>query len=533
MNKQQFLEKLKNRLVILSDSEVKDILDEYSDTIDQKIQEGMTEEDAVKDFGDIDELANEILEAYKINTSKKSARPDDTAQKVGNALNEIVDYLVKFFSTFFRDLSVEGVTRTLVLIGVAIVLIFVLQIPFYLIRSLVRSLLEVILPYGIGHAFSIVTSVLLSIVFFVLTVLIIISFVRVGVNGEEINAENLFKRPLTEGFKFDEKTSNKEHNTKKEEPLHANEKRDEATYVKTEKTENKNEKEAASDSTKTESKNKDYSYSYSYDCKNGQTKKEKSETNGFGNGIITAFVWILRFIAVCFLIPFWGIIVGIAIALGFLVYLWIIGVPLLGLIFISIGALGLIGAIVGGFTNLIFNRRHHFWSIGASLIISALFLGIGVPLTFNDIANLEPVYITSQEATRYFGKNEQLEETIPYYENAIYDFNDYDVKFVLDDSLHDKLVVESNGSEFLDIDYYQRGNDTYQIYIYQDFDSFRGFRNYFINIVEAMKDKKILVFDSGELQITVRVPAAEKDTFQYYDRFGNLNTLNEKALDEN
>lgn len=533
MNKQQFLEKLKNRLVILSDSEVKDILDEYSDTIDQKIQEGMTEEDAVKDFGDIDELANEILEAYKINTGKKSARPEDTAQKVGDALNEIVNYLVKFFSTFFRDLSVEGVTRTLVLIGVAIVLIFVLQIPFYLIRGLVRSLLEIILPYGIGHAFSIVTSVLLSIVFFILTILIIISFVRVGVNGEEINAENLFKRPLAEGFKFEEKPY-KEHKTAKEEPLHASKKKDESSYVKTEEVKVEDKKESEKEVTKeTKVEDKDNSYSYSYDYSNGQTRKEKSGTNGFGNGIITAFVWVLRFIGICFLIPFWGIIVGIAIAIGFLVYLWVIGVPLLGLIFVSLGAICFIGAIVGGFTNLIFSKRHHFWTTGISLIIAALFLGVGVPLTFNDIANLEPVYITSQEAIRYFGDIEQVEETIPYYQDAIYDFNDYRVKFVLDNSLYDELVIESNGAEFLDLDYYQRGEDTYRIYVYQDFDSFRGFRNYFRNIVEAMKDKRILVFDSSELQLTVRIPEKEKDTFRYYDRFGNVKTLNEKALDEN
>ena len=41
------------------------ILDEYAQHIDMKIQNGMSEEEAIGDFGPVKELAAEILEAYR------------------------------------------------------------------------------------------------------------------------------------------------------------------------------------------------------------------------------------------------------------------------------------------------------------------------------------------------------------------------------------------------------------------------------------------------------------------------------------
>ena len=67
MNKSSFISKLKKNLKILDENEVKDIVDEYSETIDEKIKNGKTEEEAIKDFGDVNELCKEILKAYKIN----------------------------------------------------------------------------------------------------------------------------------------------------------------------------------------------------------------------------------------------------------------------------------------------------------------------------------------------------------------------------------------------------------------------------------------------------------------------------------
>lgn len=67
MNKGEFLNELEKRIRVLAKNEIKDILVEYSQHIDMKMESGLNEAEAIKDFGDIDDLAAEILEAYHVN----------------------------------------------------------------------------------------------------------------------------------------------------------------------------------------------------------------------------------------------------------------------------------------------------------------------------------------------------------------------------------------------------------------------------------------------------------------------------------
>lgn len=66
MDKSGFLRELQKHLVILNESEQKDILDEYTQHIDMKMENGMSETEAIRDFGTIEELASEILKAYHV-----------------------------------------------------------------------------------------------------------------------------------------------------------------------------------------------------------------------------------------------------------------------------------------------------------------------------------------------------------------------------------------------------------------------------------------------------------------------------------
>lgn len=67
MNKTDFLHKLEERLQMLNASEREDIVSEYSQHIDMKVKDGLSEEQAIKDFGEFDGLIAEILEAYHFN----------------------------------------------------------------------------------------------------------------------------------------------------------------------------------------------------------------------------------------------------------------------------------------------------------------------------------------------------------------------------------------------------------------------------------------------------------------------------------
>jgi len=55
VNKKEFLDSLEKKLSVLEDNEKQDIIIEYTDTINEKIKQGQTEEEAIKDFGNIDE----------------------------------------------------------------------------------------------------------------------------------------------------------------------------------------------------------------------------------------------------------------------------------------------------------------------------------------------------------------------------------------------------------------------------------------------------------------------------------------------
>ena len=66
MNKQEFLNKLRKKIDILEEREIDDIISEYEGYIEEKVNRGLTEEEAVKELGDVNEIASDLLAAYKI-----------------------------------------------------------------------------------------------------------------------------------------------------------------------------------------------------------------------------------------------------------------------------------------------------------------------------------------------------------------------------------------------------------------------------------------------------------------------------------
>lgn len=66
MTKKEFLKELETRLQILDEKERRDIIEEYSQHIGMRMESGMKEEEAIDDFGDMNDLIAEILEAYHL-----------------------------------------------------------------------------------------------------------------------------------------------------------------------------------------------------------------------------------------------------------------------------------------------------------------------------------------------------------------------------------------------------------------------------------------------------------------------------------
>ncbi len=61
MNKQEFLTRLKNALCGLPQNDIQKSLDFYGEMIDDRMEDGLSEEDAIVQIGEIQEIANQIL----------------------------------------------------------------------------------------------------------------------------------------------------------------------------------------------------------------------------------------------------------------------------------------------------------------------------------------------------------------------------------------------------------------------------------------------------------------------------------------
>lgn len=95
MTKIDFLALLEQRLIMLNDEERADLLSEYEQHIDMKVASGLSEEEAIADFGDPEELIKELLDAYHLNTNY---------QPLDSASTTRITYYVKSFAHFISSM---------------------------------------------------------------------------------------------------------------------------------------------------------------------------------------------------------------------------------------------------------------------------------------------------------------------------------------------------------------------------------------------------------------------------------------------
>ena len=71
MNKKEFLEELEKRLQALPKEEIQERLEFYSEAIDDRVEEGKTEEQAIEEIGTVDEVTWEIVKKTPLVTLVK------------------------------------------------------------------------------------------------------------------------------------------------------------------------------------------------------------------------------------------------------------------------------------------------------------------------------------------------------------------------------------------------------------------------------------------------------------------------------
>lgn len=89
MDKKIFLSELEKSLSVLQEEELQDIISEYEQHIDLKVKNGLSEEEAIADFGSLAELKAEILEAYHVRADFDTSSKKSMAKKQGIHIGDI------------------------------------------------------------------------------------------------------------------------------------------------------------------------------------------------------------------------------------------------------------------------------------------------------------------------------------------------------------------------------------------------------------------------------------------------------------
>ena len=177
MTKDEFINKLKDKLNILNEDEVEDIISEYSEHIDEKIKSGVNETDATSEFGDIDELVAGILDAYKINKNYNKGQ-SNFVNDIVNTTKEVFDKTIKIFSNGnFKD-----IIQLLIYILIALLICAIVKIPFYLLQDGFENIISPI-PYKFYTIISTIVGVVINLVYVVVAYIVFIKIMNEKILG--------------------------------------------------------------------------------------------------------------------------------------------------------------------------------------------------------------------------------------------------------------------------------------------------------------------------------------------------------------
>lgn len=339
MTKDEFLRLLDRKLDVINERERRDIIDEYRTHIEMKMKEGKSEEEAIEDFGNIDELVDDILDAYKINTDRVN-RSFDTK------LNRFMDDLFNGFQRFlgsFTSLQMDDVVRLVFEILVILILLAVLHIPFRMISSLGSSLLHSVAGFGIGSLLAAIWKFIIGVAYVAIFVVVLVNLCTKRLNryrshsrnGEGASVFDDFK----ESFDFDQakKTVHSFTNDRSTRRVTVYDERDDIKYQERDTQRGETDDEYEDESMYEEPRRREYRRSY--------------EGDHMERGVTSVATILMRIFFCLMMIPFVGIIVALCCALGAMIVLSFEGLTLFGAYFIVIGAL----VATGGFLSLLYS----------------------------------------------------------------------------------------------------------------------------------------------------------------------------------
>lgn len=344
MNKKTFLKELEKKLNILEKQELEDIINEYNDIIDEKVRNGKSVNQAISDFGEIDQLASEILQAYKINPNYNKNESTKISDDIESVIKKGASKMAKFTTNVVNDIkrennniTVEVIFEIIIKIVIVLLLCAIIKLPFWIIEELGISFLDAFF-YPLNSVLIIFWKIIIWLIYIITCVLLGIAVMK--------KYFDLFNNDAQKRDTIKPKVEN----TKK---------------TKVFKPENDN------------------------------------NNNSMHSNVLTMIIKAIMFL--CFVLPFLLINIALGITIVCVTYLIIVGVNFTGLLIVLFGLTFLFSAIYNMFYAIITNRHKNHLPL---YIIGAVLLMIGIPISIHTGSQIEyindlPLNISPRETVTY------------------------------------------------------------------------------------------------------------------------------------
>ena len=362
MNKEEFLKKLTKKLDILEDKEIEDIKSEYEGYIEEKVNKGLTEEEAVKELGNLNEIVNDLLAAYKV-----KQKDTNYIKKFIDKISQGLDYILNELS----NKSSKDILKFVIEIGLIILIICIFKIPFLIVKDLGWHIFSS-LSSPISDIFYGIWSFIIELSYFILAIVLFIKIID----------KRYFKN-------FSEKIGSEMEEEK--EPKKNKKLQNEEKKTKTVK----------------------------------ETKEKYPKKFGIVEIITNISVLILKLIVAMILIGVIFYLVGMVFVLGLGIYLLIKGVTYFGIFILLIACVlsGILLLELGIY--FIFNKKIKAGQILAEVITIVILSGFGLALSTVEIANTEIIYDSMTQDTKTVSREISIDNALALYGkyNTIIDEN--------------------------------------------------------------------------------------------------------------
>lgn len=364
MKKEEFIKKLREKLSILEEKEIEDIVAEYTGYIEEKMQKGATEEEAIKDFGSIEELTKELLEAYKINVNQNNYEKN-WITKLTDSILSLVDQLIQFFS----NKTANEIIKIIFEIIMILVLICLCKIPFLFLEDVGHNIF-MITKSDIGYALFHIWETIIELIYIIFAVILF--------------AKIFEKRYLTKEKKIEIQTEEPKKASKKQNTLKSIEKEE-----KTEK-----------------------------------IIVEKHTGKGVLDLLSTACLYFIKFLVFWIEVGVSCFLLAMGICLGISIFLIIKGVSYYGT-YLSILILLIIGILTFiVFFNFLFNRKNNVRFLLTSFILCFIALGltfsaVSIEVATTEFINQPPIGFKEEHITKTLPMdlNYIIQEHVEYIED--------------------------------------------------------------------------------------------------------------------